>query len=639
MMRRNPRRSLLNRHRITPRYTMAAVFLLVMVACTNSSAPKTKRTPSATVQRGGVYRTAVESFPFTDAFDPTGEYFTTAAALHGQLLLRNLVTYNHIAGLAGDILVPDLATDTGEISSDGLTWTFHLKQGIEFGPPVNREVTSRDIEYAFRRIDTKSLVAQYGFYYDGTVVGMNGPDTTMPAHIRGIDTPDDKTIAFHLQAPAGDFGYRLAMAAAAPVPEEIAKCFMNAGDYGRDLVSSGPYMILGADRVDITTCDTIKPMSGFDPTAKLIMVRNPRYDPSTDTRAARENNVDGISIIVDANTDDIFNKIQAGQLDGSLTSIPPPTVEQRYLADPTLKNRYHANSADGTGYITMNLLVPPFDDIHVRKATSYVIDKASIQRLLGGPAHGAVATHIFPPTVLDFGANVPYDPYPSANYGGDVNAAKNEMRLSQYDHDGDGVCDDEACKNVIVMSRTDLPGSLIAAPIIQDLAQIGIEVKLRELDASGAYGAIDGVKNLIPIAIFPGWAKDYPDPYTFAVLFHSSGINCEAQINYSEVGMTEAQARQCGVLREWRAIGGNTLSVDTKIGQCEAFVAEERTSCWVSLDKYLMEEVVPWVPRVWNNAPQLMGSTVTKYEYDQSAASLSLCHIAVSNGISAGTLS
>src|SRR5205085_491284 len=114
----------------------------------------------------------------------------------------------------------------------------------------NRAITSKDVEYAFRRIDSKALVAQYGFYYDGTIVGMNGPQATTPADISGIDTPDDKTIIFHLQQPTGDFLYRLAMPAAAPIPEEVGKCFTKAGDYGRDVISSGPYMIEGADKVD-----------------------------------------------------------------------------------------------------------------------------------------------------------------------------------------------------------------------------------------------------------------------------------------------------------------------------------------------------------------------------------------------------
>src|SRR4029077_17052280 len=129
-------------------------------------------------------------------------------------------------------------------------------------------------------------------------------------HISGIQTPDDKTIIFQLTQPTGDFLYRLAMSAAAAMPPEVAGCFTKAGDYGRDIIASGPYMIQGSQNVDISSCSAIKPMSGFDPTKFLNFVRNPNYDPKTDSPAMRHNYLDGITIDIDTNTDDIFNKIQ-----------------------------------------------------------------------------------------------------------------------------------------------------------------------------------------------------------------------------------------------------------------------------------------------------------------------------------------
>ncbi len=54
----------------------------------------------------------------------------------------------------------------GKITNGGKTYTFKLKDGVKFGPPLNRAITSKDILFAFQRIGTPSLVAQYGFYYD-----------------------------------------------------------------------------------------------------------------------------------------------------------------------------------------------------------------------------------------------------------------------------------------------------------------------------------------------------------------------------------------------------------------------------------------------------------------------------------------
>ena len=86
-------------------------------------------------------------------------------ALYTNLLVRTLVGYKHTAGVEGNELFPDLAAEMPEVSEDGLTYTFTLKDGVMFGPPLSREITSQDILYAFERIGTESLVAQYGFYY------------------------------------------------------------------------------------------------------------------------------------------------------------------------------------------------------------------------------------------------------------------------------------------------------------------------------------------------------------------------------------------------------------------------------------------------------------------------------------------
>jgi ABC-type transport system substrate-binding protein len=84
----------------------------------------------------------------------------------------------------------------------------------------------------------------------------------------------------------------------------------------------------------------------------------------------------------------------------------------------------------------MNLLVPPFDDIHVRKAANFVVDKAAMLQATGGPSSGLIATTIEPPSVLPDLAE--YDPYPSPNQAGDLEAAKAEMAQSRYDKDGEG---------------------------------------------------------------------------------------------------------------------------------------------------------------------------------------------------------
>ena len=115
-----------------------------------TGAAETSEPEQTSAQPGGIYRIGVEEgFNFTNAFDPTGEYNLDAIGLYSNLLVRTLLGYRHVEGAEGSELVPDLAAALPEVSSDGLTWTFTLRDGVTFGPPLSREITSADVAYAF----------------------------------------------------------------------------------------------------------------------------------------------------------------------------------------------------------------------------------------------------------------------------------------------------------------------------------------------------------------------------------------------------------------------------------------------------------------------------------------------------------
>jgi len=578
-------------------------------------------------QKGGVLRTAGVDFGFTNGFDVTGEYLGSAWDMYGALV-RTLVTYKHIAGPPGNVLNPDLATEVPQPTDNGLTYTYKLKPNVKFSPPLDRAVTSKDVAYAFQRINTQPLAAQYGVYYFGVIKGMDGKAKSADTKISGIETPDDQTIIFRLEKATGDFNYRLAMPATSAIPEEVAKCHTKAGDYGRFLISSGPYMIQGADQLDISSCDAQKPISGFDPTKKLYMVRNPGYDQASDT--TRTNYVDGIKIDINTNLDDIFNKVESGALDSSFTDDAPPTVLQKYSTSPTLKNQVHQNDGDRTWYITMNWTTPPFDDLNVRKAVNQVMDKQGMLQAWGGTAAGEVATHIMPPAMLNNQLTAEYNPYASEGNRGDEAKAKEFMKQSKYDTDKDGVCDASACSNLVMINRNSTPWTTMEPVVVSSLEKIGIKVKARELASSAAYTTIQTVKNNIPIALNAGWGKDYPDPYTFAgPLFTKDAIIPTGNTNYALLGIDQAKAAELGVKIP---SGAQVPNVDPDVNACQEITdANQRTTCFVDLDKKLMEQAVPWVPYLWNKVVVITNPSVTKYEFDQFSTEMSFTEIAVNN--------
>ena len=74
-------------------------------------------------------------------------------------------------------------------------------------------------------------------------------------------------------------------------------------------------MIEGADKLDDSSCKALKPISGFDGQTRLTLVRNPSYDPKTDSKAARESLPDRFEFTIDPNVSDIVARIAAGELE------------------------------------------------------------------------------------------------------------------------------------------------------------------------------------------------------------------------------------------------------------------------------------------------------------------------------------
>ena len=616
----------MRRRRVAAILALASVLALAVVACGGDddgegAGTAATETSGGEGEAGGTYRVDVEtSFDFTKDFDPTPEYTAVAWSFY-NLFLRKLMSYKLTVGTAGNEPVPDLAAAPPEVSEDGLTYTFTLKDGIMFGPPVSREITSQDIKYSFDRLANPDIGSfGYPLYYE-VIEGFKEVEDGKAKSVSGIETPDDKTIVFHLTKPTGDFIYRVTMAATAPIPEEVAGCFKKAGDYGRYVISSGPYMIEGSDQLDATSCDTLEPLSGFNPETQLIFVRNPDYDQSTDD--IRKNLPDRFEFKINSNNDDCFNKTKEAVIEDNICSETGKIIKE-YSEDPDLEDNLKANPDDGVWYLSMNLSQPPFDDIHVRKAVNFVMDKTAMVRAWGGPVVGPVATHVMPP-----GFTPPslegYDPYPSPEYSGDVEAAMEEMRQSKYDTDQDGLCDAPECKGVVnIMGNTERDKGLV--PVIEEgLGKIGIETKSRQL--ANPYEFIFTPSEKVQFTGTAGWGKDYADAFTYYLyLFDGRTITPEFSYNEPLVGLTEEQAQEIGIDYP----EGGVPSVDADIDACiEIQEADERSECWGALDKKIMEEVTPWVPWLWRNYTNTISDAVTQWDFDQSTGMQAWPQVAV----------
>jgi peptide/nickel transport system substrate-binding protein len=592
---------------------------MVTLVTTAATGAKQKH---GTAKAGGVYRVGWESdFGFTDGFDPTGEYLGEAFGIYSNLLVRTLVGYTHRAGAPGNRIVPDLATAVPRPSNGGKTYTFHIRPGAKFGPPLNRQITSKDILYAIQRIGTPKDGAQYAFYYS-VIKGFDAFSKGTAKTISGIHTPNDSTIVFDLTQPTGDFLYRIAMPAAGPIPPEVGKCFAGVAEkYGRDVISSGPYMIQGEGAINLA-CDKMQPISGFDPTSSMTLVRNPAYSKASDASGGRENNPDQFVFTVDANSDDIYQKIANGDLEDEVSSVPPQIL-QKYVTDPSLKSRLHLNSGDRTWYITMNLTQAPFDDVHVRRAMNFIMDKDALRKAWGGATAGQVAHHIVPDTLFN-NQLAGYDPYKTPGEHGSVAKAKLAMRGSKYDLKRNGTCSAKACKNVLMIAdKRGVDDRML--PVIQaDAAKIGVTFTVRTV--AGAYPTIQTPAKNVPIAERPGWGKDYADALTFFTpLFDGRTIIPAGNTNYSLVGITPATAKKVGAKGNLK----NVPNVNEDLDHCSTLIGQPRLTCYENLDKKLTWNVVPWIPYLWSYGIHIISSNVTKWDFDQFGGSTGYGHVAV----------
>jgi peptide/nickel transport system substrate-binding protein len=575
------------------------------------------------VGSGGTLRVGWEqSFGFTDSFDPTGEYLGDAFGIYSSLLVRTLVGYNHVADAAGNKLVPDIATSVPTPTKGGTVYTFHLKPGIKFSPPVNRVVTSKDILYALERLAKPKNGGQYGFYYS-VIKGFDAYGAGKAKTISGISTPNNSTIVFTLTHPVGDFLYRMSMPATGPIPQEVAKCFDGQpGKYGLDQISTAGYMIKGIDKLDISSCKTIKPVGGFDGQTLLDLVRNPNYDPKTDSKAARENLPDEFQFIVNSNADDIYAKIEAGELDMANSTIPPQVL-RKYATDKSLASQFHQNSGDRTWYVVMNLTQPPFDDVHVRRAMNFIVNKKAMIQAWGGPAYGKVANHIVPDTLFN-NQLAEFTPYKTPDDEGSLAKAKAAMKGSKYDTAHNGTCSASACKNVYLLADARLVDTKMVPVLQADAKKLGITFKVHVIN--GAYPTLQTPSKGVAISERPGWGKDYADALTFfSPLFDGRTIIPNGNTNYALVGITPSIAKKVNVTGTVSGVP----NVDSALDRCAGLAGQPRLSCYENLDKTLMTKVVPWVPYMWSYVTRITSKNVTQYGFDQFGTTPAYAHLAV----------
>ena len=619
------------------------VALLAAAACTSGGdgIEESPRMDESSL-RGGTLRVAVPDLFASDDLDPQRAYDGQSWELFRCCLLRTLYSYNgRPTEEGGAVPRPDLAAGHAEVSSDGLTWTFTLRTGLRYAPPYEETaITPIDVVRALERTArVTSPVLGYPFYYD-VIRGFQEYASGEADSIIGLEAPDQRTLVVRLVQVTNDLSYRFSLPATAPIPEGAD--VGHDDDYGAFLVASGPYMVEGSNELDFSLPPADQePATGFEPpvfteegvieaTGSLNLVRNPSWDPAADRlRAAFP---DRIEISIGGSDEELASRVDTGELDLAFGGSSPFEQVVRYRDDPALEDRLFEHPNDIGFGVTMNLAVPPFDDVHVRRAVAYAIDEAALAEMVSRPPHlpightAEVATTIAPDS-LEGGLLRAFDPYPH-----DLEDARAEMRASAYDRTGDGRCDAPSCRNLqtLVMDAGVIPRQ--AGAIREALAGIGIDLALDARPIARFFGdqpelyagSVHDPTAHIPMAIPYPWAKDFPDGAGwFQGLFDRAGLGGS---NTSLVGATPRQ------LREWGYSITSVPSVDDRIQACLGRRGVAKTECWAELDQFLMTEVVSRIPYMFLEHAQVVSERVVAYSFDQFTALPALDRIALAPG-------
>lgn len=275
------------------------------------------------------------------SLDPHYIDLTSEANVEGDIL-TGLVTEDAAARP-----IPGAAT-SWEVSPDGKTWTFHLRDEVwSDGVPV----TSHDFVYAFRRLLEPKRAAPYAY---NIWVFKNAREVNagkLPPTALGVETPDDKTLIIHLEHPAPYLLELLMHQTAYPVPKHVLEVKGDDWSKPENFVGNGAYI-----------------PKKWIPNDRLTLVKNPRfYD-------AKHVKIEVVNYFPTQDTQAALKQMRAGELD---TQTPLPATEIIWLR----KHMPHTlQMADylGVSYITYNIARKPFDDSRVREALSLAFDREAV---------------------------------------------------------------------------------------------------------------------------------------------------------------------------------------------------------------------------------------------------------------------
>ncbi|AWW42463.1 ABC transporter substrate-binding protein [Streptomyces cadmiisoli] len=499
--------------------------------------------------------------------DP-GQIYVSDAGQVANLLFRGLTNFKE-DGKGGVSVVGDLATDSGQSSDDGKTWTFKLKDGIK--DQNGKEITSADVRHTIER--------QYAeFIFDGPTYLQNwlsGPDYRKELPDGGfgkkhlpdsvLETPDDKTVVFHFDVARPDLPQMLAMPGYSIVPEATD----TKAKYDKAPVALGPYKI-----------------AEYKAGKALKLVKNDQWDPKTDS--VRNQYVDGWDVQFGVTESTQTKRLISDQGDAKnaiqFTGGVESTQIQDVIGDAAVNKRTIKGYQPYVMQLTFNL--DRVKNKAVRDAVTYAVNSKSLIAGEGGAYGGDVAPNLFAPTLPGYEAK--YDPYGRLKTPqGNIEKAKELL------------ADVPAAEKKLVFAYGNTEQGQKRKVAIEDaLGKVGIDVVSKEIDSASYYEQIGKLSNPYDMYI-TGWGQDWPSPGTVVTPIYDGDQVADGSSNYAHL---------------------NDPKVQELIKKALTQEPTEAAKTWQEAHHYIVEDVNPAAPLWYTKQFQLYGSNIGGARYSTESS-------------------
>ncbi len=475
---------------------LAAVMAFSLVACGGSSSSTASAGSTGSASGSTTSNVTVQIGPNPESIDP---------ALNSTIDGGNML----ITAFEGLLIVDENnqvqpgQAESWEVSEDGLTWTFHLREGLKWSDGTDLDAT--DFVYTYKRVADPDTAAPYSQTAVSMIAGydeaMNGnPDALQ------VEAPDANTFVVHLSYPCTYFDKLAAFATLSPVQQETIEANGDAWATAPETyVSNGPYY-----------------MTEWTVGQQIVFSKNPYYKGGWDTSKIVS---ETITFLLMEDSTAAYTAYTTGQ---AQLIKDVPTEEIPSLTKAEDGGEFYVDPVMGTYYLTMNDSIEPFNDVNVRKALSLAIDRDYIANTLMQATYSP-AYKLTGPGITDADGSAYMDKSSSEWIPEDYETAKTmaQEALAEAGYpNGEGF-------PTITYSTNDAGYHKALAEYLQqcykEVLGINLEIEIVEWSSFTPMrraGDYEMARN--------GWSFDYNDPSSMLELFMTGNANNDGQYSNPE---------------------------------------------------------------------------------------------------------